>query len=86
MTIMATETINQYVWNILLLASYFKLTMLYSVYGQTVNPRNRTLTTGGSSGGEGAILAMKGSPLGVGTDVCGFLLCVAFCFPSESNL
>ncbi|KAE9396678.1 general amidase [Gymnopus androsaceus JB14] len=32
------------------------------------------LTAGGSSGGEGALLAMKGSPLGVGTDIGG-----AFC-------
>ncbi len=39
------------------------------VYGVTVNPFNRTLTPGGSSGGEGALLAMKGSPIGVGTDV-----------------
>jgi amidase len=30
------------------------------VYGVTVNPVNRTLTPGGSSGGEGALLAMKG--------------------------
>ncbi|KKY21334.1 putative general amidase [Phaeomoniella chlamydospora] len=41
------------------------------VYGRTVNPRNRTLTSGGSSGGEAALLALKGSPLGVGTDLGG---------------
>ncbi|KAI9027702.1 general amidase [Hyaloraphidium curvatum] len=41
------------------------------VFGTTTNPRNRTLTCGGSSGGEGALLAMKGSPLGVGTDIGG---------------
>ena len=30
------------------------------VYGLTVSPFNRTLTPGGSSGGEGALLALKG--------------------------
>ena len=30
------------------------------VYGVTVNPFNRTLTPGGSSGGEGALMALKG--------------------------
>jgi hypothetical protein len=29
------------------------------VFGRTVNPANRTLTCGGSSGGEGALLAMR---------------------------
>lgn len=41
------------------------------VFGRTLNPYNRSLTAGGSSGGEGALLAMKGSPLGIGTDVGG---------------
>ncbi|GAA5830768.1 hypothetical protein JCM11251_001068 [Rhodosporidiobolus azoricus] len=41
------------------------------VFGRTVNPRNRKLTSGGSSGGEGALIAMKGSILGVGTDIGG---------------
>ncbi|KAF9077309.1 general amidase [Rhodocollybia butyracea] len=44
-----------------------------NVFGRTVNPYNRYLTAGGSSGGEGALLAMKGSPLGVGTDIGGYL-------------
>lgn len=38
-----------------------------NVFGRTLNPANTLLTAGGSSGGEGALLAMKGSPLGVGT-------------------
>ncbi|SPO29188.1 related to AMD2 - acetamidase [Ustilago trichophora] len=51
-------------------------TIMYSessneLWGTTVNPHNRTLHPGGSSGGEGALVAMKGSPLGVGTDVGG---------------
>jgi amidase len=41
------------------------------VYGRTTNPFNRTLTCGGSSGGEGAIVAMHGSVIGVGTDLGG---------------
>ncbi|KIJ25609.1 hypothetical protein M422DRAFT_55911 [Sphaerobolus stellatus SS14] len=42
-----------------------------NVFGRTSNPANRTLTCGGSSGGEGALIAMKGSPLGVGSDIGG---------------
>ncbi len=37
-----------------------------NIYGDTLNPHNRKLSAGGSSGGEGALVAMKGSPLGVG--------------------
>jgi amidase len=32
-----------------------------NVYGRTVNPYNRGLTCGGSSGGEAALLGMRGS-------------------------
>lgn len=41
------------------------------VYGRTSNPWNTERTCGGSSGGEGAIIAAGGSPLGVGTDIGG---------------
>jgi amidase len=41
------------------------------VYGQTTNPYNRSLSCGGSSGGEGATVAMHGSAVGVGTDLGG---------------
>jgi amidase len=41
------------------------------VFGITTNPRNRLLSAGGSSGGEAALIAMRGSPLGVGTDIGG---------------
>lgn len=41
------------------------------MYGYTTNPYNRNLSSGGSSGGESALLALRGSPLGVGTDVGG---------------
>ena len=40
-----------------------------NVFGRTLNPRNRRTASGGSSGGESALLALKGSPLGVGSDI-----------------
>lgn len=43
-----------------------------NVFGRTVNPRNRNLTSGGSSGGESALLAFGGSVIGVGTDIGQF--------------
>lgn len=39
--------------------------------GRASNPYNRVLTCGGSSGGEGALLGFRGSPLGVGSDLGG---------------
>lgn len=40
-----------------------------NVFGRTVNPRNRKLTSGGSSGGESALIAFGASRIGVGTDI-----------------
>ncbi|KAM3428295.1 hypothetical protein MY4824_008906 [Beauveria thailandica] len=40
-----------------------------NVFGRTLNPLNRQTTSGGSSGGESALLVLKGSPIGVGTDI-----------------
>lgn len=42
-----------------------------NLYGETVCPYNRALTSGGSSGGEGALLGMRGSCMGIGTDIGG---------------
>ncbi|KAH7915795.1 general amidase [Hygrophoropsis aurantiaca] len=42
-----------------------------NIFGRTTNPYNRLLSSGGSSGGEGALVALKGSPLGVGSDIGG---------------
>ena len=41
------------------------------VYGRTNNPWDPARTPGGSSGGEAAIVAAGGSPLGIGTDLGG---------------
>ncbi|KAI1303986.1 amidase signature domain-containing protein [Xylaria venustula] len=42
-----------------------------NIIGQTLNPANRNLSCGGSSGGEGALQALRGSSLGLGTDIGG---------------
>lgn len=41
------------------------------VYGKTNNPYELSRTSGGSSGGEAAIIASGGSPLGIGNDLGG---------------
>jgi amidase len=51
-----------------------------NLLGITVNPLNRTLSCGGSSGGEGSLIAMKGSICGLGTDIGGSIR-----FPSALN-
>jgi amidase len=43
-----------------------------NTFGRTVNPKNRSLTSGGSSGGESALILFGGSPLGVGSDIGKF--------------
>jgi Asp-tRNA(Asn)/Glu-tRNA(Gln) amidotransferase A subunit family amidase len=50
-----------------------------NVFGRVLNPLNLKLTAGGSSGGEGALIAMRGSILGVGTDVGGSIRVPAMC-------
>ncbi|OHW96484.1 fatty-acid amide hydrolase [Colletotrichum incanum] len=50
------------------------------IYGTTVNPYNRNLTSGGSSGGEGSCVALRCSVLGLGTDIGGSVRApAAFC-------
>ncbi|KAF9236038.1 amidase signature enzyme [Melanogaster broomeanus] len=41
------------------------------VFGVTENPHKKGYSSGGSSGGESALLALGGSRIGVGTDVAG---------------
>lgn len=42
-----------------------------NVFGQSKNPVVSHLNCGGSSGGEGSVMAYNGSALGIGTDVAG---------------
>ncbi|PYI07959.1 amidase [Aspergillus sclerotiicarbonarius CBS 121057] len=51
-----------------------------NVFGRTLNPHKLSLSAGGSSGGEGALVAFRGSILGVGTDIGGSIRA-----PSLSN-
>ncbi|KAK1635711.1 amidase signature domain-containing protein [Colletotrichum phormii] len=50
-----------------------------NIFGRTLNPHNTKLTAGGSSGGEGALVAFRGSPLGIGSDLAGSARIPAFC-------
>lgn len=50
-----------------------------NVFGRVLNPNRRTLTAGGSSGGEGALVAMRGTLLGIGTDIAGSIRIPALC-------
>jgi len=49
------------------------------IYGRTNNPFNLSLSPGGSSGGESAIIAAGGSPLGFGSDAGGSVRFPAYC-------
>ncbi|PWY84102.1 general amidase [Aspergillus eucalypticola CBS 122712] len=42
-----------------------------NLFGRTLNPLNRRLTVGGSTGGEAALLALRGTTLSFGTDIGG---------------
>ena len=51
-----------------------------TIYGRTSNPHDLNRTSGGSSGGEGALIAAGGSPFGIGSDVGGSIrLPAGFC-------
>ncbi|XP_051802956.1 vitamin D3 hydroxylase-associated protein-like isoform X3 [Acanthochromis polyacanthus] len=50
------------------------------IYGQTVNPHNLQKTSGGSSGGEGALIGGGGALLGIGSDIGGSIrIPASFC-------
>ncbi|KAL4903572.1 hypothetical protein BDW74DRAFT_168784 [Aspergillus multicolor] len=42
-----------------------------NLYGRTLNPRDVTFGAGGSSGGDGALVALRGSPVTPSTDIGG---------------
>lgn len=50
-----------------------------NVFGRVLNPHKLKLGAGGSSGGEGALVAMRGSILGIGTDIGGSIRIPALC-------
>ncbi|KAF2744544.1 amidase [Sporormia fimetaria CBS 119925] len=50
-----------------------------NLFGRTLNPNNLSLTAGGSTGGEGALLRMCGSVLGIATDIAGSIRIPALC-------
>lgn len=50
-----------------------------NLFGRTLNPFNRQLTAGGSSGGEGVLVAMRGSMVGFGTDIGGSIRVPSMC-------
>ncbi|KAF9731767.1 hypothetical protein PMIN02_008376 [Paraphaeosphaeria minitans] len=50
-----------------------------NIFGRTLNPHKTSLTAGGSSGGEGALVAFRGSPLGIGTDIAGSIRIPSLC-------
>lgn len=41
------------------------------LWGRTLNPRNKDFSAGGSSGGDGALVALNGSPFCPSTDIGG---------------
>lgn len=49
-----------------------------TVYGRSNNPYDLRCTTGGSSGGEGALVGCGGSPFGLGSDIGGSIRMPAF--------
>lgn len=50
-----------------------------NVFGRTLNPLNLSLTAGGSTGGESALVAFRGSVLGIGTDLGGSIRMPSLC-------
>ncbi len=51
-----------------------------TIYGRTKNPYNEKKTSGGSSGGEGSLIGLGASPLGLGSDIGGSIrVPAAFC-------
>ncbi|KAL9637638.1 MAG: hypothetical protein Q9164_002071 [Protoblastenia rupestris] len=42
-----------------------------NIIGYTTNPKNRNLSSGDSLGGEGALIGLKGSPVGLSSDIGG---------------
>lgn len=50
-----------------------------NIFQRVLNPHNPSLSAGGSSGGEGALVAIRGSVLGIATDIGGSIRIPALC-------
>ena len=50
-----------------------------NLFGRVLNPNKLCLGAGGSSGGEGALVAMRGSLIGVGSDIGGSIRIPGIC-------
>lgn len=57
-----------------------------NLFGTTTNPYCSELSSGGSSGGESALIATGGSVLGVGSDIGGMCPSTTFSSPSHCPL
>ena len=49
------------------------------IYGRALNPYDQTRTCGGSSGGDGGLVAARCVPFAVGTDIGGSIRSPAAC-------
>lgn len=49
----------------------FILETVSNLWGRTLNPFNTRLGSGGSSGGDAALIAMKGAPIAPSSDIGG---------------
>lgn len=56
-----------------------------NITGTTTNPHNTALTPGGSSGGESALQALYGSPLGIGSDIGTSPATLPVCFSKHTH-
>ncbi|KAG8712959.1 hypothetical protein FRC11_013706 [Ceratobasidium sp. 423] len=63
--------------------SVYALETSSNIYGYTTNPYNRDLSSGGSSGGEGALVGSRAGLLGVGTDIGGSIATFGMVLPSS---
>ncbi|TKY90144.1 hypothetical protein EX895_000142 [Sporisorium graminicola] len=77
-TISAVPAICEHLGAVLFVKTNIPQTMMTfesinPVFGTTISPYSPHHTSGGSSGGEGALLACDGSVAGVGTDIAGSL-------------
>jgi amidase len=50
-----------------------------TIFGRTTNLANRNLTAGGSTGGEGPLIALRGSVTGFGIDLAGSIRIPSLC-------